>query len=90
MIHFLLTSILATVTVRKTVENGETKIVFDDLKNELMFCYYNQATWTDYCVVPFSSPEIKKFLPEYKEVYEHYKGIFQKKDSSLTVAECAK
>ena len=84
------TSILATVTVRKTVENGETKIVFDDLKNELMFCYYNQATWTDYCVVPFSSPEIKKFLPEYKEVYEHYKGIFQKKDSSLTVAECAK
>lgn len=83
------TSILATVTVNKVVENGETKIEFEDLNNELMYCYYNQITWSDYLIVPFSSPDIANFLPEYKEVYEHYKEIFQKKDKSLTVAPCA-
>ncbi len=83
------TSILATFKVKKTIENGETKITFEDLNNELMYCYYNQATWQDYYVVPFSSPEIKEFLPGYQDVYEHYKEIFLKKDSSLPVAKCA-
>ena len=84
------TSILATVTVKKTVENGETKITFEDLSNEIMYCYYNQATWADYYIVPFSSPEIKEYLPEYKDVYEYYKEIFLQKDKSLPVAPCAK
>lgn len=84
------TSILATFTVKKTVENGKTKITFEDIKNELIYCYYNQATWRDYYIVPFSSPEIKEYLPGYQDVYEHYKSIFLKKDPSLTVAECAK
>lgn len=84
------TSVLATVTVNKVVENGETKIEFEDLNNELMYCYYNQITWSDYLIVPFSSPDIANFLPEYQDVYEHYKEIFQKKDKSLPVAPCAK
>ena len=84
------TSIMAEVTVKKVTENGETKIVFEDLNNEMMYCYYNQATWTDYLIVPFSSSEIKTFLPEYKDVYEHYKKIFLAKDKSLPVAPCAK
>ena len=84
------TSILATVTVKKTFENGETKITFEDLSNELMYCYYNQATWTDYYIVPFSSPEIKEYLPDYKDVYEHYKEIFLQKDKNLPFVPCAK
>ena len=84
------TSVLATFTVRKTTENGETKIIIEDLSHELMYCYYNQATWADYLIVPFSAPEIKRFLPEYKEVYDHYTDIFRRKDKSLTFAPCAK
>lgn len=84
------TSIMAQVTVKKVTENGETKIVFEDLNNEMMYCYYNQSTWADYLIVPFSSPEIKRFLPEYKDVYEHYKEIFLAKDKTLPVAPCAK
>ncbi len=84
------TSILATVTVRKTVENGKTKITFEDLNNELLYCYYNQITWSDYLIVPFSSPEIKNFLPDYEDVYNHYKEIFLQKDSSLPMTPCYK
>ena len=84
------TSILATLTVKKTTENGETKISFEDLNNRMMYCYYDQATWTDYLIVPFSSPEIKHFLPEYKDVYDHYKEIFLQKDKTLPVEPCAK
>lgn len=83
------TSVLATFTVNKTVEDGKTKIHIDDLNNELMYCYYNQATWADYLIVPFSSPDIANFLPGYKDVYEHYKEIFLMKDPSLPVAPCA-
>ena len=51
-----------------------------DLNNELLYCYYNQITWSDYLIVPFSSPEIKKFLPDYEDVYNHYKEIFLQKE----------
>lgn len=84
------TSVLATLTVRKENVNGETKIIFEDLNHELMYCYYNQATWSGYKVIPFSDNEIKNYLPEYKDVYETYKDIFLKKDSSLPFADCAK
>ena len=84
------TSVLATLTVRKTTENGETKVKIEDLNHELMYCYYNQATWSDYMIVPFSAPEIKRFLPEYKDVYAHYTDIFKKKDKSLTFTPCAR
>lgn len=82
------TSILATMTVRKENVNGETKIIFEDLDNELMYCYYNQATWSDYKVIPFSDKDIKTYLPEYKDVYETYKNVFLKKDPTLPFAEC--
>jgi len=79
------TSILATFTVNKTVENGETKITFDNLEHELLYSYYDQGTWGGYCVVPFSSKDIKDYMPEYKEVYETYKAQFTKRDPSLYV-----
>ena len=80
------TSILATFTVRKSVEDGKVKITFEDLNNELMYCYYNQVTWADYMIIPFSSKDIGRFLPEYADVYEHYKDIFLQNDKTLPVA----
>lgn len=82
------TSVLARVTVKKVVENGETKIVFEDLTNDLMYCYYNQVTWADYLIVPFSSKEIERFLPEYKDVHAHYKEIFLQNDKTLPFTDC--
>ena len=84
------TSILATMTVKKTVKNGETKITFEDLNNELLYCYYDQNTWRGHKVIPFSSSEIKDYMPEYKDVYNTYKDIFTKKDKRITLTPCAK
>ena len=83
------TSILATFTVNKETTNGETKITFTNLQHELLYSYYNQGTWGEYCVIPFSNKEIKEFMPEYKEVYETYKQQFTKRDPSLYVVPCA-
>lgn len=83
------TSILATFTVKKTTENGDSKITFENMDNQLMYSYYNQATWSDFKVIPFSSKEIKTYLPDYKYVYEKYRSNFLALDSSLPFADCA-
>ena len=84
------TSILATMTVKKTTKDGKTKITFENLENNLLYCYFNQATWRDHLIIPFSSSEIKEYLPEYKEVYNTYKKVFQKYDKTLPFTACAK
>lgn len=84
------TSILATLTVKKTVKNGETKVTIEDLNNNLLYCYFDQNTWRGHNIIPFSSDEIKEYLPEYKEVYKTYKDIFLKLDKTLPFEKCAK
>ena len=78
------------MTVKKTTKDGKTKITFENLENNLLYCYFNQATWRDHLIIPFSSSEIKEYLPEYKEVYNTYKKVFQKYDKTLPFTACAK
>ena len=82
------TSVLATMTVRKTDDNGTKKVKIENVKNHLMYSYYNQATWMDYCVVSFEDPLIEKFLPEYKDVYKTYSEQFLKRDNKITMEPC--
>jgi poly-gamma-glutamate synthesis protein (capsule biosynthesis protein) len=84
------TSILSTLTVKKTEKDGKATISFEDMDNQLLYCYFNQDTWRDHLIIPFSSDEIKEYLPEYKSVYKTYKDIFLKLDDSLPFAACAK
>ena len=84
------TSILSTFTVKKSGDNGNVKITLEDMNNELLYCYFNQDTWRGHKVIPFSSSEIKEYLPEYKEVYKTYKNVFLKLDKTLPFAPCAK
>ncbi len=84
-----LVGLVATMTVRKTVdENGESDIVIEDVNNELTFCYYSSA-YSDFKVVPFSDEDIGLYLTDYESVYEYYKDVFLQYDSSLQVAPCA-
>ena len=82
------TSILATMTIRKTTENGETKIYIENVKNHLMFSYYNPATWLDYCVVSFEDPLIKTLVPDYESIYQTYSEQFLKRDDKITLEPC--
>ena len=83
------TSVLATMTIRKTDGSSGKKVKIENVKNHLLYSYYNQATWADYCVVSFEDPQIEKFLPEYKDVYDTYSKQFLKRDDKMTMEPCA-
>ena len=64
---------------------NEPKIT--NVENELIYNYYNQSTWRGFKVIPFSNPEIKTYLPNYKSVYNTYKEVVQRLDSNMYVKE---
>lgn len=77
--------LMTSVDINKTVENGKTSVKISNVKNELIFTYYNKNTWSNFKVIPFSNENIGKYLPNYKAVYETYKKIVQKMDSNMYV-----
>ncbi len=77
--------LMTSVDINKTVENGKTSVKISNVKNELIFTYYNKNTWSNFKVIPFSNENIGKYLPNYKSVYENYKKIVQKMDSNMYV-----
>ncbi len=77
--------LMTSVDINKTVENGKTSVKISNVKNELIFTYYNKKTWSNFKVIPFSNENIGKYLPNYKSVYENYKKIVQKMDSNMYV-----
>lgn len=83
------TSVLSTFTVNMTKQGGETKITFDNMDNQLLLSYYNPIMWNDYKIIPFSSDEIKDYMPDYKYIYEKYKANFLALDDTLPFADCA-
>ena len=62
-------------------ENG--KIVLENLRNELLYTYYD-SSYRDFLIIPFSSME-EKYLSNYREVYSKYKGIVQALDKNVIV-----
>lgn len=77
--------LMTSLRIEKTVFKGETSIKVDNIENELIYNYYNQSTWRGYKMIPFSNPEIKKYLKNYKSVYETYRKVVVKMDDTMTV-----
>lgn len=77
--------LMTSVNITKTVKDGKTEIKIDDVKNELIFTYYNKNSWSNFKVIPFSNENIGKYLPNYKSVYETYKKVVQKLDENMVV-----
>ncbi len=77
--------LMTSVNITKTVKDGKTDIKIDDVKNELIFTYYNKNSWSNFKVIPFSNENIGKYLPNYKSVYETYKKVVQKLDENMVV-----
>ena len=62
-------------------------IIIDNIKNELIYTYHNN--YKDYLVIPFSSQEIKIYLPEYKSVYNNYSKIIHTEDERIETVSYA-
>lgn len=75
--------LMTSLEINKTVKGEEVRISIDNVENDLVYTYYKN--WSGYKVVPFSSSVIANYLPDYRRVYERYKGIVQKYDSNMPV-----
>lgn len=76
---------MSSFTVTKTTKGDKVSVSVGDVKNDLIYTYYNQSSWSNFKVIPFSHPDIKKYLPKYKSVYETYKKVVQKMDKDMYV-----
>jgi len=81
--------LMTNFKIEKTVKGKEKVITITNVENELIYNYYNQYTWRDFIVIPFSNPDIANYLPNYKNVYETYKEVVQRLDNTMVVKSCA-
>ena len=77
--------LMSSLKITKTEKDDDVKITIDNIKNDLIYTYYNQSTWRDFKVIPFSNPDIENYLPKYESVYETYKKIVQRYDDEMYV-----
>ena len=75
--------LMTSLEINKVVKGKDISITIDNVSNDLIYTYYKN--WRNYKVVSFSSNEIGDYLPSYRTVYERYKQIVQKYDSSIFV-----
>ena len=74
---------MTSFNITKTVKGNDKSIKISDVSTELVYTYY--SGWRNFKVVPFSNEKIKDYLPSYKKVYETYKEVIQRYDSSIEV-----
>lgn len=83
------TELMTSLKIEKDIKDNQTSIKITNVENELLYNYYNQSTWRNFKIIPFSNPKIKEYLPNYKEVYNTYKAVVQKMDNEITVKDAA-
>lgn len=83
------TELMTSLKIEKDIKNNQTSVKITNVENELLYNYYNQSTWRNFKVIPFSNPKIKEYLPNYKEVYNTYKAVVQKMDNEITLKDAA-
>ena len=67
--------LFGTLDIVKTVEKGKSTIKIENVGGALHYTYRDLPSHKNYVVIPFSNPEIAKYLKNYKSAYEKYKNI---------------
>lgn len=67
--------LFGTLDITKTVNKEGSKITIDNIGGELHYTHRDLPSHRNYVVIPFSNPDIKNYLPNYKTAYEKYKNI---------------
>jgi len=76
--------LLTSVNITKTVKDEVSIISLSDVNNELIFTYYNN--WSNFKVVPFSHPDIKNHISDYKRLYNKYSQVIKNIDNTMPVS----
>lgn len=77
--------LMSSLRITKTTKDRKSSIKIDNVENEFIYTYYNQATWSNFRVIPFSHKDIANYLPGYQKVQERYKKIVQMYDKDMVV-----
>ena len=76
--------LMSSLTITKTVEEENTTVEINNIKNDLVYTYYNN--FKDFKVIPFSNPKIKDYLSNYEVVYNKYSDIIKTDDLRIETA----
>lgn len=79
--------LMSSLKITKTVTEEETKISITDINNELIYTYHNN--YQDFLVIPFSNPDVGKYLKKYKNVYQDYAKVVTTDDERIQLTPCA-
>ena len=75
--------LMTSFKITKTTKGKKSNIKIDNINNELTYTYYKG--FRNFKIIPFNNPEIRNYLPGYKNVYETYKNIVIKMDQNMKV-----
>lgn len=70
--------LLGTLKITKTVENGESNVEIGDIGGALIYTWRHLPSYTGHIIIPFTNPEIAKYLTDYKGNYNKFKNIITK------------
>ena len=73
--------LMSSLTIKKTIKDNETKIEINNIKNNLIYTYYDN--FTNFKVIPFSNPKIKDYLSNYSDIYSKYSDIIKTTDTRI-------
>ena len=79
--------LMSSLTITKKVVDDDVKITIDNVKNNLIYTYY--TNWRKFKVIPFSDPDIKKYLGSYKKTYDTYAKIIASDDERIETVPLA-
>lgn len=79
--------LMSSLTITKRITGEEVEITIDNIENNLIYTYYKN--WRNFKVIPFSDPQIKKYLSNYQKVYNTYSKIIESSDERITTVALA-
>ena len=75
--------LMSSLIIKKTIEEGNTKIEINNIQNDLVYTYHKN--YTNFKVIPFSTQQIKEYLPNFTDIYNQYSDIIKTDDESISL-----
>jgi len=77
--------LLGTLKITKTVENGKSNVEIGDIGGALIYTWRHLPSYTGHIIIPFTNPEIAKYLTDYKGNYNKFKNIITQENPEYKI-----